>query len=185
MKSESNKHGVLVLGASGTGTSTLGHLLAQRFKSSFHETDFFFWEQTNPPFEVPRAPELRTNLLVEMVDTSPQFVLSGSICGWGEIVVPYLRMIVFLEATTESRLARILSREAMRYGAENIAPGGIYHDKVQKFLEWSKAYEIGGVSRTRELHETWLKSIETPVIRVNADHSIEEVYKAALEGLGR
>lgn len=185
MKSESNKNGLLVLGASGTGTSTLGRLIAQKFKCSFNETDFFFWEETNPPFEVPRAPELRTNLLVEVVNSNTQFVLSGSICGWGELAVPYLKTVIFLEATTETRLARILRREEMRYGVENIAPGGIYHTKVQNFLEWSKAYEIGGVSRTRELHETWLKKIETPVIRINADHPIEEVYKATLGCLVR
>lgn len=180
MKSESNKNGILVLGASGTGTSTLGSLLAQKLECSFNETDFFFWEQTNPPFEVPRTQESRTSLLVEMANSNSQFVLSGSICGWGEIVVPYLKSVIFLEASTETRLARILRREEMRYGADYVAPGGIYHAKVQNFLEWSRAYETGGVSRTRELQEAWLKSVEIPVIRINTDQSLEKVYKTAL-----
>jgi len=175
-----NKQGVLILGASGTGTTTLGRLLGETPDYFFSDSDHYYWEPTNPPFEKPRSRDERIQLLEELVHTRSKFIVSGSICGWGDILIPHLKTVLFLEAPTELRIERIIQREELRYSKENIMTGSIHHEKLQAFLDWSRAYETGDVSRTRKLHETWLNNLEVSVYRINTNRTIMEVHSEAL-----
>jgi adenylate kinase family enzyme len=46
---------ILVTGASGSGTTTLGKALAEQLACAFLDADDFFWFPTNPPFTQKRA----------------------------------------------------------------------------------------------------------------------------------
>jgi cytidylate kinase len=54
---------VHILGASGSGTTTLGRVLAERLAVPFHDTDAFYWVPTNPPFREKRDSSERCRLL--------------------------------------------------------------------------------------------------------------------------
>jgi len=156
-----------IVGASGSGTSTLGAALAGQLGCPHFDVDPFFWLPTDPPFEKARPPEARLVLLNEALDSAPAWILSGSLCGWGDPLIPRFSLVVFLWLPAGVRLARLRERERLRYGSAAIDAGGSHHERYFKFIEWASAYDEGDLSiRSRRLHETWLASLDCPVLRL-------------------
>ncbi len=118
-----NPNRVHILGASGSGTTTLGNALGTRLGCPHYDTDAYFWLPTNPPYQEKRASADRQHLLQSDLARNDCWVLSGSLCGWGDEFIPMFTLVVFLWVPTEVRLARLISRERSRYG-DAVLPGG-------------------------------------------------------------
>src|SRR5262249_27517771 len=118
---------VHILGASGSGTTTLGAALAARLGHAHLDTDDFFWLPTEPKFLEIRPREERIALLERALDQAHRWVLSGSLCGWGDVFIPRFELVVFMYIEPHVRMARLARREAGRYGAPAVAPGGAHH----------------------------------------------------------
>jgi adenylate kinase family enzyme len=114
---------VHITGASGSGTTTLGRALADALAVSHHDTDDYFWRPTDPPYQERREREARLRLMRELFLGKASWVLSGSLIGWGDSIIPYFDLVVFLSVSTEARLERLRKREAVRFGADSVAPG--------------------------------------------------------------
>ncbi|HEU0147101.1 MAG TPA: AAA family ATPase [Bradyrhizobium sp.] len=156
---------VHITGASGSGTTTLGRALADLLGASHHDTDDYFWLPTDPPYRERRNREDRLRLMREMFLGKASWVLSGSLIGWGDSIIPYFDAVVFLSVSTELRLERLRQREARRFGVEAIAPGGWRYDETRNFLEWASHYEEGPrASRNRAEHEAWLAALGCSVL---------------------
>lgn len=157
-----------ILGASGSGTTTLGRALASQIGCPHFETDDYFWESTTPPFQKPRPREDRQTRLAAALAENTAWVLSGSLCGWGDHFIPLFDSVVFLTAPTEIRLARLQERERQRYGAGEIAAAGRMYESHMKFLSWASEYDTGGTGmRSRQLHEEWIQRLNCPVLRLD------------------
>ncbi len=76
-----------IFGASGSGTTTLASRLAVRHGHRHPDTDEFFWLPTDPPYREKRPREARLALLRRALGETPSWVLSGSLCGWGDPLV--------------------------------------------------------------------------------------------------
>lgn len=113
-----------VVGASGAGTTTLGRALAVRLACAHLDTDAYFWLPTDPPFREIRDCAERQALLGADLRRHDAWVLSGSLCGWGDVFIPLFDLVVFLSLAPHVRMARLMARERERYGGEAIAPGG-------------------------------------------------------------
>ena len=85
-----------LFGASGSGTSTLGAALAQRLSLPHLDVDDFYWRPTNPPFVEKQQPAQRLLDLNEAMMESQGWILSGSLCGWGDELIPRFSHAVFL-----------------------------------------------------------------------------------------
>ncbi|HEY7437378.1 MAG TPA: AAA family ATPase [Methylomirabilota bacterium] len=171
-----------IFGASGSGTSSLASALAVRHGHRHLDTDDFFWLPTDPPYQQPRPREARLALLRAALVRSPSWVLSGSLCGWGDPLVPEFDLVVYLVVDTEVRLARLRAREAARYGRQAIAPGGARYAAHVEFLSWAGGYDTGGVEmRSRALHEAWLLTLPGAVLRLEGDRPVAEQL-ARIEG---
>jgi hypothetical protein len=72
-----------VLGASGSGTTTLAQASAERLGYRALDTDDFYWAPTDPPFRVKRDVSTRLDLLGAELRAAAEWVLSGSLAGWG------------------------------------------------------------------------------------------------------
>ncbi|MEL6297754.1 MAG: AAA family ATPase [Pseudomonadota bacterium] len=165
---------ILITGASGSGKSTLGRALASARAAQFFDSDDFYWQPTNPPFEVKRDREDRVRLMRDVFVGFPKWVLSGSIMTWGEALLPELDLIVFLSAPTDLRLARLKARELQLRGIEAIGPGGPDHEAHLEFIAWAAAYEgPAGDVLTRTRHEVWLRTVPCPVLRLNGDQPLD------------
>jgi adenylate kinase family enzyme len=162
-----------LLGASGSGTTTLGRALAERLRCTHIDTDAYFWLPTEPPFLEPRPLVERQQCLMHTLTANDAWVLSGSLCGWGDVAIPLFELVVFLWLPMDIRMKRLRHREHERYG-ERIMPGGDMYEQSQAFLEWAALYDNGDVNmRSRRRHEQWLSTLLCPMICIEGEHAIE------------
>ena len=163
-----------ILGAAGAGTTTLGKALAEHLNVAYFDSDDFYWQQTEQPFTMARLRDERTRLLLEQTAGLEGWVLSGSLCGWGDAMIEQFTQVVFLRVEPHVRLHRLRQREVQRYG-DQILQGGSRHENSVAFLAWAARYDGGNRSlRSLRRHESWLKPLTCPVIRLDATHHSAE-----------
>lgn len=122
-----------IYGASGSGTSTLGRYLAQRLDFAFLDADDYFWLPTDPKFTKKRPIEQRAPLMQQDIAKAENgAVVSGSLVGWGDALIPKFTLAVRVVTDTPTRLARIKQREYARFGSR-ILPGGDMHEHHLSF----------------------------------------------------
>ena len=162
-----------VFGASGSGTSSIAREIARTYGHRHLDTDDYYWMATWPPFREKRPIDERLTLLRGAFRESSTWVLSGSLCGWGDPLIPEFDLLVFLDVPTPVRLARLARREQGRYGAEALASGGALHREHQEFMDWAAQYDGGGPEmRSRAMHEIWMAGIACPIVRLEGDWNV-------------
>ena len=155
---------VLVTGASGSGTTTLGRALSGELEVAFFDVDDYFWVPTEPPYQEQRDPSARLSLLVADLAKVPQSVTAGSVINWGGELEDSFSLIVFLALPHELRVARLCEREIARFGRAD-----------SKFLAWAAQYDDSSVDvNSRRGDESWLTKRSCPVLRVEGDISVPE-----------
>lgn len=175
-----------LFGASGSGTSTLGRALAERLGIAHFDSDSFYWHRSENPFSSRRTRDERIQLLQATVAGLENWVLSGSLCGWGDPIIPAFTHAIFVSLDPETRMQRLRAREFQRYG-EQIFEGGERYTSTQTFLAWAAGYDEGDHgTRSLRRHETWIKTLTCPVIRVDSTQcSVEGLVEQVLERLDR
>src|SRR5262245_57705431 len=93
-----------ITGASGAGVTTLGRALARRLDAPQFDVDDFYWLPPDPPFVEKRPVASRLELLGERLAAS-RWILSGSLVGWGDPLIPLFDLVVFIYTPAEVRLA--------------------------------------------------------------------------------
>lgn len=102
------------------------------------------------------------------------WVLSGSLCGWGDAAIPLFELVVYLWIPPDIRLGRLRQREHERYG-ERIMPGGDMYEKSQAFPDWAESYDDGDLDmRSRRLHKAWFSTLPCPIVCIEGEYTIEE-----------
>jgi adenylate kinase family enzyme len=178
-------HRIHILGASGSGTTTLGRALAERLHYAHFDTDDYFWVPTDPPYTQQRERTRREHLLMEDVTTHGSWVVSGSLCDWGDGAIPLLELAVFLWIPHALRMERLQHRERQRFG-ERIMPGGDMYEQSQAFLAWAASYDEGDLTmRSRRRHEQWLSTLLCPIIRREGVYTIEEQVDVLMGKIGQ
>lgn len=161
---------LLITGASGAGTTTLGTALSSRLKIHFFDTDDYFWVATNPPYVTQRTPEERLALLQNDLKRHKDWVLAGSVVGWGIELEDIFSVIVFLYTETKVRMQRLKDREISRHGRAD-----------PEFLKWAEQYDAGTAEgRSLPRHTTWLERRSCPVIRLDGAQSLDTGLLAVL-----
>ncbi|MHB1483345.1 MAG: AAA family ATPase [Saccharofermentanales bacterium] len=156
-----------ILGASGSGTTTLRKIINYKFGYTHLDTDDYFWMPTDPPFTTKRLPEERQKLLKDDMGKSDKKVISGSLCGWGDIFIPDFDLVVYVETPSDERIQRLEKREYERFG-DRILLGGDMYDNHREFIEWAKTYDNAGLdSRSRTLHIEWMKIFKCPIVIID------------------
>jgi adenylate kinase family enzyme len=175
-----------IVGASGSGTTTLGRALAARLDCPHLDTDDYFWLPSDPPFQHVRPRAERQTLLGAALPGSAGWVLSGSLCGWGDVFIPRFELVIFLWVPPDVRLARLRARERDRHGSA-VDPGGPLHARSEAFIAWAAGYDerLEPPERCRRLHEQWLAALPCPVLRLEDDASVEERLERIGYHLGR
>jgi adenylate kinase family enzyme len=173
-----------ILGASGSGTSTLGAALARRLGVPHTDADSLYWLPTDPPFTTPRPLPERQALLRRKLPINEAWVFSGAATRWTTPLEPHYHLVVFLRLDPAVRMARLRQREAARYGAR-ILPDGDMAAIHGAFLAWAKSYDTAGsLSRGLTTHEAWLTDQPAPVLRLDSAAPVEHLIVAVLAKLG-
>ena len=172
-----------VMGAPGAGVSTLGKALAERLGYAHFDTDDVYWFTEDAlPYRRKRNPDHRRQLLAERLSAAPAWVLSGSLCGWGDVFIPQFDLVVWLWLPADLRLPRIEQRERQRYGDARLGPGGDLHGVFEKFKQWATDcdYEGGGL-RSRQQELAWLKILACPVLKMEEELGVEELVERVMQ----
>lgn len=161
--------------------TTLGRALAARLDAVPIDTDDHYWVATDPPYrEKNDLPDRLRSIRAEQAKTG-RWVISGSLDNWAGATLGGVELIVFLEAPTEVRMARLRAREEARFG-DMLLPGGAMHDIHREFIDWAAQYELGTQpGRSRPKHERWLASLAVPVLRLDSTRPVEELVSAVLQ----
>jgi len=163
-----------ILGASGSGTTTLGRALAARLQCPHCDTDDYFWLPADPPYTHQRERTERAQLLMNDITAHDAWVVSGSLCGWGDVAIPLFELVVFLWVPQDVRMEHLRRRELARFGARML-PGGDMYEQSQAFLAWAASYDDGGLDiRSRQLHDQWLSTLPCPILCFEGEYTIEE-----------
>jgi len=172
---------VHILGASGVGTSTLGKALAEKLNYCHFDTDDYYWLPPKYSFTQARERNERQSVLMSDLKKHDNWILSGSLCGWGDIFIPFFDVVIYLWIPKDIRINRLIEREKQIYG-ENIEPGGKKYNQFLEFIEWASKYDDGDIDiRSKALHEEWLSSLKCPVARIEGDLSVEERMNSVLK----
>jgi adenylate kinase family enzyme len=173
-----------ILGASGSGTSTLGAALAGRLGVPHADSDSLYWLPTDPPFTTPRSPEERQVLLSRILPANARWVFSGAATKWAAPLERHYDLVVFLRLDPQVRMVRLRQREAARWGSR-ILPGGDMAAIHEAFIAWAEAYDTAGSSgRGLLTHETWLADQTAPVLRLDSLQPVPDLVAAVMDRLG-
>ena len=107
---------ILITGASGSGTSTLGAALAKELGIAHLDADDYYWLPTAPPFTTKRDRAERLSLALRDVRAKGSVVLAGSIMEWGLELENAFDLIVFLYLDAAIRVERLRAREIEFWG---------------------------------------------------------------------
>ncbi len=174
-----------ILGAAGSGTSTLGAALAVRLGVTHADSDGLYWLPTDPPFTTPRSPEGRQALLMRTLPVTGHWVFSGAATEWAAPLERHYDLVVFLRLDPALRMARLRRREADRYGAR-IRPGGDMAEIHAAFMAVAEAYDTAGpLRRGLATHEAWLSDQLAPVVRLDSWAPVEDLVAELLDRIGR
>jgi adenylate kinase family enzyme len=169
-----------IMGASGAGVTSLGRALADALAIPHHGTDDYFWQPTTPPYRKMREIAERLRLMHEMFLARADWVLSGSLDGWGDAIIPNFDLVVFLTTAKEIRLQRLRAREATHFGAGAVAPGGWRHQETEEFIEWASRYEDGDrKGRSLARHQAWVAALRCRVLRLDGSRPLPELVAEA------
>ena len=166
---------ILFIGASGSGTSTLGKLLSDILNIFHFELDDLFWKPTEVPFTQFRSKVELKELIEKKLFINNSWIISGDPSEWEVGIESKLTKVIYLECPTEIRVKRLNERELKKQG-KKMLKGGINYPNHIKFIEWAKKYDEGGISgRTKYKQEQWIKKLNCEIHRLNTALSIEEL----------
>jgi adenylate kinase family enzyme len=174
-----------IFGASGSGTTTLGRALASALGIAFLDADDFFWEPTDPPFAAKTEIGARKAALAAATRAAGSWVLSGSMTGWGDFLIPELDLAVYLYLPPGARLERLAARERARYG-DRIDEGGDMREAHIEFMAWAARYDTAGLEqRSRASHAAWMEMLACPVLRIEGGPPLDASVVRVIAALDR
>ena len=173
--------GIIIFGASGAGSTTLGREVAQRLKYQYLDIDDYLWRwDTAIPLTLTRSREERAKRLMDDIKKHPNFVIAGTIFSDRELFEPLLDLAVFISTPTDICAERVHVRECTRWG-NRILPGGDmykstrFHGDFNDYMANAEKYETADVSKFgRKLHEQWITELHCPVLRVDGLNDVSK-----------
>jgi len=164
---------ILIFGASGSGTTTLGQQLEKRASFVHLDVDNYYWKLTEPPFQekIP-LPERNANLTTDFKKFE-NVALSGSMVSWGKEWESLFDLAIFIHLKNSIRMERLEKREIARYGNKLLT------DKQTQlaskaFLEWANKYEDPDFEgRSSKVHNEWVKLLDCRVLKIDGKMELE------------
>ena len=156
-----------IYGASGSGTTTLGKKISDETGYFFMDTDDYYWLPVEPKYSQKRAIEDRLILMKRDIENNDNVVISGSLVGWGDELIPYFSLAIRLITDSSVRIERLRKREKAEFG-DSILPGGERYEEFTAFIEWASQYDTGDLNiRSKVYHDEWEKLLKCKKIVLN------------------
>ena len=165
---------ILIFGASGAGTTTVGKNLAEKLDYIHLDVDDYYWEKTTPPFQAKISSTQRNASLIHDFQLHKKVIVSGSLVSWGTYWETAFDLAVFLYLPMEIRMKRLEKREIERYG-DLLVTDEATRENSKAFLAWAARYDDENFKgRSKYIHEEWMKVLSCPVVNLIGDLELKE-----------
>lgn len=166
-----------ILGASGSGTTTMAKAISLKYGYFHMDTDNYFWENTQIPFTKKRSINERLEMMKKDLNKHANVVSSGIFYPWGDELKHYFDYIICLDTDADIRKDRLIEREWRMFG-DRMLVGGDMHEQFKRFLKWALNYDLNvNDDISRKKTEDWLKNVPGKVIRLDGSIKISENLK--------
>ncbi len=163
-----------IFGASGSGTTTLGKALHQKTGYRHLDADNYYWEKTDPPFQIKIPLAKRNQLITNHFLAQANCIISGSMVSWGTAWASAFNLYVFLYLPPAIRMQRLRDREIERYG-DSLKSNEKIRMESKAFLDWASQYDDGTFQgRSLAIHLDWIKVLDGKVLKIEGDTTVEE-----------
>ena len=157
---------ILIFGASGSGTTTVGKALAEILDFIHLDVDDYYWEPTTPPFQVKISSTQRNAALLRDFRNHKNAIVSGSLVSWGAYWETAFDFAFFIYLPMEIRMKRLEKREIERYG-DLLFTDRATRENSNAFLDWAQRYDDENFKgRSKHIHEEWKKFLSCPVLKL-------------------
>lgn len=166
--------GIMIMGSSGAGKTTLGKLAANELGYTFVDIDEYIWRRdTEIPFSEMYSKTEKISRLQAAIADCEHFVMAGSMNSFHEYFDPYFELVVHLHTDAQTRVKRVHERELGWFG-KRVLEGGDMYEEHQKMLNGIAGYDYGVGGCTLQQHEEWMKSLKCRVIQLDGADTLEK-----------
>ena len=172
---------ILIFGASGSGTTTLGKEIEKRTNFIHLDVDDYYWKKTELPFQekiplVERNKSLKTDF-----NKFENLVISGSMVSWGKEWETAFDLAIFIRLENTERMERLKKREIERYGNKLLTERKIQQNS-KAFLEWANLYENPNFNgRTLKVHNDWIELLDCKVLKLDGQIELTEKVETVIK----
>ena len=126
--------GIMIMGSSGAGKTTLGNLVANELGYTFVDIDEYIWRKdTEIPFSAMYPKVEKISRLKEAISNCEHFVMAGSMNSFHEYFDPYFELVVHLHTDAKIRVKRVHERELGWFGERVLEGGDMYEELIRPF----------------------------------------------------
>lgn len=166
-----------IVGASGSGTTTLARNISLKYNYLHMDTDDYFWRKTSIPFTEKRQISERLEMMKKELNEHKNVVSSGIFYPWGDELKEYFDYVICLNTDNEIRKKRLIEREYRMFG-DRMLKGGDMHEQFHRFLKWALNYDLNiNEDISKEKTDNWLKKVPGKVINLDGSLPINENLK--------
>ena len=107
--------GIMIMGSSGAGKTTLGKMVAEKLGYTFVDIDECIWRQDTPiPFTEMYTKAEKISRVQAAIADCEYFVMAGSMNSFHEYFDPFFHLVVHLHADAQLRVERVHERGIRR-----------------------------------------------------------------------
>lgn len=174
---------ILIFGASGSGTTTLGNEIEKRTNFKHLDVDNYYWKNTEPPFQEKIELQERNKNLKADFKRHENVIVSGSMVSWGKEWKTSFDLAIFIRLENKLRMERLKTRETERYRKKLITDEKIQRNS-KAFLEWAGQYEntnFGG--RSLKIHKNWIELLNCETLTIDGKEELNDKIETVLNGI--
>ncbi len=166
---------ILVFGAPGAGTTAVGKAISRSYGYDLLDVERYIWLGTDPPYSHRRDKKDTVRILKRDIIHSEKSVITGDIAGWGDVLLPLIDAVVWVDTDPIAREKRIRRKMYDLYGNRILAGGDMY-SLYSEIQERARGYD-GDESNVpnRRYHEEWAGGLDCRLVCVEGILTLAEI----------
>jgi len=174
---------IQVIGAAGTGKSTLCKYISEKTGACWIDTDKYLWKDQDFTEQYPIKE--RFEMYNYDIKKHMDYIVSGSVHTWNPEGFHDREVLVLLRLNEEVRMKRLYDRELLRFG-ERMLQGGDHYQLTCEFLEWCKTYLTEDENAVNSLacHMRLLNEASCKTLILYSNQSLDALCSSVLDAYG-
>ncbi|MFK7954181.1 MAG: AAA family ATPase [Ekhidna sp.] len=165
---------ILIIGASGSGSTTLAKKIGDQFSFSHLDVDDYYWKKTTPPYQKKVSPSLRRENHYKDFNASEDAIVSGSLVSWGNEWLTLFDLTVFIKIDPSIRMQRLKDREMERYGSQ-LQSNDLIKKQSADFLAWARQYDDPQFEgRSIKIQQDWINQLSGKILTIDGALPLRE-----------